>query len=130
MSPQKTLRAMFNELLAEVERNDQLRARLSDIMGGPKESPATPAKKASRRQPGRFDPMALHRQNPGELPRRLSELNLEELRDIVAENGMDRTKLAMKWKARERLIDLITSTVESRAQKGDAFRAPSSPEAQ
>jgi hypothetical protein len=37
---------------------------------------------------------------------------------------MDRTKLAMKWKDKPRLVELIVSTVESRAQKGDAFRAP------
>jgi hypothetical protein len=36
---------------------------------------------------------------------------------------MDRTKLAMKWKAKDRLIELIISAVKSRSQKGDAFRA-------
>ena len=31
-------------------------------------------------------------------------------------------KLAMKWKAKERLINLIVTTEESRVHKGDAFR--------
>jgi len=49
-------------------------------------------------------------------------LNIEELKDIVAEQGMDRSKLARKWKNKERLINLIVTAVESRMRKGDAFR--------
>jgi len=124
MTPHKTLKAVFSELLAEVERNDQLRAKLESLLGLSKETPTPSANKSSRRQPGRLDPMTLHREQPGELSRRLNELNVEELKDIVAENGMDRTKLAMKWKAKDRLVKLIVSTVESRVQKGDAFRTP------
>ena len=70
--------------------------------------------------------MALHREHPEDLARRLDELTIEELKDIVAENGMDRAKLAMKWKTKDRLISLIVTTVKNRALKGDEFRAPSS----
>lgn len=126
MTPHKTLKALFSELLAEVERNDELRAKLESLLGHSKEASKPSLNKSSRRQPGRFDPMALYREQPGNLSRLLSELSLDELKDIVAENGMDRTKLAMKWKAKDRLVDLIMTTVESRAQKGDAFRAPPS----
>lgn len=124
MTPQKKLKAVFSEILAEVARNDQLLAKLNDILENPKELSAPAPKKSARRQPGRFDPMALHRQHPEELPRRLDELTVEELKDIIAENGMDRTKLAMKWKRKDRLTQLIISTVKSRSQTGDVFRAP------
>jgi hypothetical protein len=40
---------------------------------------------------------------------------------------MDRSKLAMKWKTKDRLVELIVSTVASRARKGDAFRDPPQP---
>jgi len=126
MTPQNKLKAAFNELLAEIERNDHLREKLTSILTDSKELAAALPKKSARRQPGRFDPMALHREHPEELPRRLEELTVEELKDMIAENGMDRTKLAMKWKAKDRLMQLIINTVESRAQKGDAFRTPSS----
>ncbi len=53
---------------------------------------------------------------------RLDELNIDELKDIVAEQGMDRSKLAMKWKKKDRIINLIITAVESRIHKGDAFR--------
>ena len=54
---------------------------------------------------------------------RLAALNLEQLRDVVAEYGMDPNKLVMKWKDRERVVDHIVTTSASRARKGDAFRA-------
>lgn len=124
MNTQKALKALFHEFLAEVERNDMLRAKVEGILGHSKEPVASSSKQAMRRKPGRFDPMAVHRERPADLARRLDELNEEELKDIIAEHGMDRTKLAMKWKDKQRLVDLIKTTVESRAQKGDAFRSP------
>lgn len=124
MNTQKALKALFHEFLAEVERNDMLRAKVEGILGHSKEPVASSSKQAMRRKPGRFDPMTVHRERPADLARRLDELNEEELKDIIAEHGMDRTKLAMKWKDKQRLVDLIKTTVESRAQKGDAFRSP------
>ena len=47
----------------------------------------------------------------------------KELKDIVADYGMDPSKLAMKWKDRDRVIKLIIDTSQRRASKGDAFRA-------
>ena len=35
---------------------------------------------------------------------------------------MDPAKLAMKWKAADRVIDLVVSTAALRLTKGDAFR--------
>jgi hypothetical protein len=67
--------------------------------------------------------MAVYRQE-GEIAliRRLQELDLESLKDIVAEHGMDRSKLAMKWRKTDRLVDLIVETVSARSSKGNAFR--------
>lgn len=122
MSVHKKLKAVLNELLAEVERNDQLREKLTGILECPAGHAEPRPKRSARRKPGPFDPMALHREHPEDLMRRLDELTVEELKDIVAENGMDRTKLAMKWKTKNRLIELIVSTVKSRSLKGDVFR--------
>ena len=41
----------------------------------------------------------------------------------MADYRMDPSKLAMKWKDRERVIDHIVATAVERGQKGDAFRA-------
>jgi hypothetical protein len=52
-----------------------------------------------------------------------ASLDLEQLRDVVAEYRMDPNKLVMKWKDRERVIEHIATTAASRGRKGDAFRA-------
>jgi hypothetical protein len=51
----------------------------------------------------------------------LAPLSVEELKDIVAHDGMDRAKLAMKWKTADRLIDFITEVTIRRAHKGEVF---------
>lgn len=53
---------------------------------------------------------------------RLGELSVDQLKDVVAEHGMDPSKLAMRWKTPGKLIDLIAPTVRDRSEKGDAFR--------
>ena len=49
-------------------------------------------------------------------------LDLEQLRDIVAEHGMDHDRLAMKWKDRQRVITRVVERVAARTAKGSAFR--------
>jgi len=83
---------------------------------------------ASDRASGRrtapvLDPFIIHREGGPEVLRaRLGELSVEQLKDIIAEHGMDRDKLAMKWKTPDRLLERIITTVSARAQKGDVFR--------
>jgi hypothetical protein len=129
MSLQKQLKSVFDELLAEVGRNDELRQRLADILGGSAEQTKASTRRSARRKPGLVDPMAVYREHPEDLSRRLDGLSVEELKDIIAEHGMDRTTLARKWKEKDRLIELIVNAVKSRSQKGDAFRAAPSPQA-
>ena len=59
---------------------------------------------------------------PDGLRQHLAGLGVEEPKDTVAEHGMDRTKLAMKWKTSGRLVDVIVETASARAKKGGAFR--------
>jgi hypothetical protein len=56
------------------------------------------------------------------LRQRLADLNLEQLRDILAEHGMDHDRLAMKWKDPARVTDRIVEKVAARAAKGSGFR--------
>ena len=122
MDTGKLLNEVFNELSREVRSNPDLGMRLGKII----EKYIPDAEKRSvrphRRKTGAFDPVAVYRQDSSKLKSRLEELNIEELKDIIADQGMDRSKLAMKWKTKERLINLIVATVESRIHKCDAFR--------
>lgn len=82
-----------------------------------------PARRGGRRPPGPFDPFAAYAESENALRRRLAACDIEELRNIVAEHGMDHDRLAMRWKSPDRLIERIVSTVSARVRKGEAFRA-------
>lgn len=83
---------------------------------------ATP-RRTGRRAAGPIDPFAVYVEH-GEagLRDRLAGLDLEQLRDVVAQHGMDHDRLAMKWKDPTRVIDRIVEKVASRTAKGSAFR--------
>lgn len=84
---------------------------------------AAPAKRSRRRPPGLFDPFAVYRESGEDgLRSRLSELTPEQLKDIIAEHGMDHDKLAMKWRVPKKLIDRIVEKVTAAVAKGSAFR--------
>ena len=123
MDTTKLIKRIFAEIQREVDTNDALRQRLAALLPGLESPPASP-RKSNRRKPGAFDPLAVFRESPNDLKPRLEALGVEELKDIIAEQGMDRSKLAMKWKTKERLVDLILSQVKARVEKGDAFRDP------
>jgi hypothetical protein len=52
----------------------------------------------------------------------LENLSVEELKDIVSEHALDSSRLALKWKKADRLLELIVTTVRGRLEKGNAFR--------
>jgi hypothetical protein len=76
---------------------------------------------ANRRAPAVLDPVQLARQGEPALRTGLSKLKLEQLKDIVADYGMDSGKLVLKWKTPERIIDRIVEVSLSRIRKGEGF---------
>ena len=85
------------------------------------------ATKGGRRAPALVDPLALARQGEEVLRTELSALGIEQLKDVVAQHGMDPGKLVMKWKDSARIIDRIVELSLARPSKGDAFRADKPP---
>ena len=54
-----------------------------------------------------------------------SDETLEEVKEVVADYGMDPGKLVMKWKNVDRIVDRIVELSLARAQKGRRLcRAP------
>lgn len=96
-------------------------ARLLDCAAKPKRKPP---RRTGRRDAPALDPFEIYRGDPDALRGRLAELNLEQLRDVVASYGMDPRRLVMKWKTADRVIAHVVETVRTRSRKGDAFRAP------
>lgn len=77
---------------------------------------------SNRRPRAILDPVRLARQGEPILRAELSRLDLEQLRDVVAEYGMDTGKLVLKWRTPNRIIDRIVEVSMNCARKGSAFR--------
>jgi len=113
------LRKLFEAILDEARRNKSFSDQLERAFG---ETERPAPRRSNRRAKALLDPFALFGTGEQELWTALGKLNVEQLKDVVAEYGMDRSKLALKWKSWQRLADLIVETVNSRARKGDVFR--------
>jgi hypothetical protein len=121
MRLQRLLNALFSEIVKETKANPQFAQRLEHALEVVQRD-AKPVVRSHRRAPALLDPFAEFEKGESLLVDRLAGLDLEQLRDVVAQFGMDRSKLAMKWKDKNRVIGLIVKTVATRTRKGDAFR--------
>lgn len=137
MSLRNTLNRLMRVVIEEAERNPDFEAALNDALGSTpsKRRPARPEglghvedgetkRGKNRRAPAALDPVQIVRDGEPALRIALEKLSLEQLRDIVAEYGMDPGRLVMKWNATERVIDRIVEMAIARAHKGNAFRKP------
>lgn len=132
MALKKALKEAVKVILDEADNNPAFAEKLEAALGiGGPQRPATknrrearapqPGQRGHRRTPAVFDPVALAREGEAVLRSRLAELDLEQLKDIVADYGMDSGKLVMKWKSADRIIDKIVEISNARARKGEAF---------
>lgn len=122
MDTTKIIKSIFNEIVKEVNSNKDFKQRLTDIIENEKKKISGNKRKSPRRIPGPFDPIEVFQQQPNLLESKLDALDIKQLKDIIAEHGMDRSRLAMKWKKKDRLVQLIIESVKSRVQKGEEFR--------
>lgn len=132
------LKQLVDVVIEETEHNDDFAQKIEQILSG---EIVTVKKKntgkkvsgagrpSNRRDPAVFDPVSLISENEYLLVEKLRSLTDKQLKDIIADYGMDSSKLAMKWKDRERLINHIVDTARRRAAKGDAFREKADNEA-
>ena len=118
------IRAFMETVIEEARSNPGFKQRIEQALSGETAETVDVRKRGGsrRRNPPSLDPFAVYSQGEEHLRNALSNLDIEQLKDIVAGYGMDRARLALRWRTPERLINLIVSTVRSRAQKGDAFR--------
>ena len=116
-------RAVADEAEQNAEFAQKLEAVLGLGQGRAKPKGTQRGRSRKRRAPAAFDPVAVLRmEGSPRLRSRLSGLDLEQLKDMVAQYGMDPGKLVMKWKTWDRIADRIVEMSANRAQKGDAFR--------
>jgi hypothetical protein len=122
-------------VIEEAERNPDFEALLNDALcSQPSKRKPTKAENLdqvdggkakrgkNRRASAVLDPVQVVRDGEPALRSALEKLALEQLRDIVAEYGMDSGRLVMKWNTPGRVIDRIVEMSVVRAHKGNAFR--------
>ena len=115
------LRKLFAAVVAEAQANEAFAERLEAVLGD--DAPPS-VRRSGRREPGVLNPyQVLEEAGSNGLRAALGKLDVERLKDIVADQGMDPAKLAMKWKNADRLVAHVEAFVTARDRKGDAFRA-------
>lgn len=122
MSKQETLKKWkeVSKLIAnEISNNEEFALKMANTLSG--EPAATVSKKRGRRSPAKLDPFHLLELGEDTLSKELQQLNIEELKDIVSEYGMDTSRLALKWKDRDRLESLIIDATKRKSSRGEAF---------
>lgn len=130
MKLRKPLLDLARVIADQAERDPVFAEQITIALGlreqvSPKAEPkrSSTARPKNRRPAAILDPIQLVRDGEPQLRARLSALTLEELKDVVADYGMDPGKLVMKWKDADRIVDRIVELSLARAQKGDAFRS-------
>jgi hypothetical protein len=120
------LAKLMTLLADEATRSARFAKTLTAAITVPNEDPGRKEPpRPHRRAPGVFDPFAIFAAGgEPQLRSRLQALDLEQLRDIVAQHGMDHDRLALRWKDSQRVIERIVDKVSTRSTKGSAFRIP------
>lgn len=129
MTLKQRLSSLISVILNETKTNESFRTNIEQALGidTPNSVPKTRAEGKIKQRKGRralavLDPVELARQGEDVLRSKLNKLTIDQLRDVVAQYGMDPGKLVMKWKDTTRVIDRIVELALARSTKGDAFR--------
>ena len=138
MNLRKFLTEAVRVVADEAERNPEFERRLRETLGLPGDRSegglARPGatrttagsrdqrRPKSRRSAAVLNPIEIATEGEEQLRKQLAALTLDQLKDVVADYGMDPGRLVMKWKSPERVAERIVELSMSRARKGDAFR--------
>lgn len=120
----KRIQAFMKVIDEEAQSNPDLARRISQVLSDSQSESKKGKKKSrrNRRDPPSIDPFALYEKGEENLRKSLAELDLDQLKDLVAGHRMPQSSLALKWKKPERLVELIVETIKTRSHKGDVFR--------
>ena len=136
MDLNRAMRNLAKVISEEADRNPEFEIRVREALGlsttaerisrprkGTDAVTAESQRGRNRRTPAVLDPVQVVQESEQILREQLSVLTLDQLKDVVADHGMDPSKLVMKWRTRERIVDHIVEMAISRSRKGDAFRS-------
>ena len=135
MDLKRAMRNLATVIVEEADRNPDFASRVREALGlfanetktsrSRRENDVAttgPTRGRNRRTPAILDPIRLVLEGEQVLREQLSPLTLDQLKDIVSDHGMDPSKLVMKWRTKNKIVDHIVDIAISRSRKGDAFR--------
>ena len=136
MELKRAMQDLVRVIVEESDRNPEFESRIREALGlsasdynkscstqGSDAAKPGTVRGRNRRTPAVLDPVQLVKESELALREQLSGLTVEQLKDVVADHDMDPSKLVMKWKTRERIVNHIVEMAMSRSRKGDAFRS-------
>ncbi|MDR0812630.1 MAG: hypothetical protein LBO63_01290 [Oscillospiraceae bacterium] len=107
-------------VLAELEQNEDFAQKVEKCLSD-KVSRNAPIRQ--KRTPAKIAPVSIFMANgKDKLEEQLAVLSIDELKDIIEQYVLDESRKSMKWKTKERIIELIVRETQQRATRGDAFR--------
>lgn len=116
----KRVARIIRILAGKIEENPDI---LNDIELNLRDIPTASRKKKKEELPIDFDIFQIFSDEGEEILRhKLELLELRTLIRIVRQHGFDPSKLAEKWKNKERLVNLILERVAARSDKGKVFK--------
>ena len=113
----KRLHSLFELVVQEARSNQEFAQCLGEVLDAKVDGGSEAPRIRHRRKPPVLDPFAIFENGEKELRERLEHLDLDSLKDIVTANGMNRSKLAMRWKIEGSLVELIVEAAKTRAQR-------------
>jgi len=116
----KKVARILRLLAGKIEDNPDF---LKDIELAPRDIPIVNRKKKKEEPPIDLDVFRIFSDEGSEVLReKLEPLDLRTLVRIIRQHRFDPSKLAEKWKDKERLINLILERVAARSDKGKVFK--------
>ncbi len=118
------IKTFFDIIQAEMTKNEDFKNRIESLFEPEiKMTSKNTLRAKNKREPAVLDPIEIFANNgESELKINLNRLDVEKLKDIVSQFRFDSSRIVMKWKDKNRLIEHIIKSAQSREQKGDVFR--------
>lgn len=124
----RMIRDLMKIVISEIEQNPAFAKQIETALCVESKSESKRIVEASRarnrRAPAVLDPILLARKGKEALWEELKPLSIEQLKDIIAEYGMDTDRQTRRWNTPDRLIERIVEISLARAHRGAAFMRP------
>lgn len=117
------LKEIIEIILEEAKKNKDFEEALKGALYREK-SDLVKAKTKCRikRESAKINPLIEVEKGENDLRQKLEELNIQELKNVIYDYGLDNMKNSVRWKKKEKFVNLIIEMSKKKISKGNAFR--------